>query len=141
MDDVADGLFVGTLADAGDWERVRESGIEVIVSLTHGDPEGGFPPSATVRNHPMTDGPQNERAAFEAAVSAVRDGLDAGETLLVHCRSGASRSPAVAATALALERATDLETAFQQVVTRRDAVDPHPALVRQAARVFTERRR
>lgn len=138
MDEVASGLFIGTLADAGDAERLRERGIDVVVSLTHGAPDGGFPSGTTVRSHPMTDGPQNERAAFEAAVSAVRAGLDADETLLVHCQSGASRSPTVAATALALEQEIDLETAFQRVTERRDAVDPHPALVRQAARVVTD---
>lgn len=138
MDEVGDGLFVGTFTDASDAECLAEHGIELLVSLTHARPNGDS--LSTVRTHPMTDGPQNERSAFEAAVGSVRAGLDAETTLLVHCQSGASRSPAVAATALALERESDLETAFRRVAERRDAVDPHPALVRQAARVYTASR-
>lgn len=136
MDEVASGLFVGTVADASDAERLLERGIELVVSLTHAGPNGEF--ASTVQRHPMTDGPQNERSTFEAAVRTVRSGLDADATLLVHCQSGASRSPAVAATALALERELDLEVAFRRVAERRDTVDPHPALVRQAARVYTD---
>ena len=140
MDAVANGLFVGTLADAGDTEAVRERGIELLVSLTHGRPESGFPTAVTVRRHSMTDGPRNERAAFRAAVNAVRSGLAAETPVLVHCQSGASRSPAVAATAIAVEQGVELETAFEQVAARRDATDPHPALVRQAASVYAEYR-
>lgn len=137
MDEVAEGLFVGTLADAGDATELRKRDIAEIVSLTHEAPPDGFPAAATVRRVPMTDGPQNEQSAFETAAEAVRSRLDAGVPVLVHCRSGASRSPAVAATALALERRVDLENAFQQVAERRDAVDPHPALVRRAASVYS----
>ena len=54
------------------------------------------------------------------------------------CAAGASRSPTVAATALALVQELDLEDAIQQVADRREAVDPHEALLRQAAHVYTQ---
>jgi hypothetical protein len=44
----------------------------------------------------------------------------------------------VAATALALARDMDLEDALQQVADNRAAVDPHEALLRQAAHVYTQ---
>ncbi len=84
----------------------------------------------------MMDGPQNSRDAFETAVGEVLARLDAGEVSLVHCLAGGSRSPAVAATALAIHTNSDLTTVFQQIQDRRPAVDPHDALFRQAATVY-----
>ena len=52
--------------------------------------------------------------------------------LLVHCSAGAPRSPSVAAAALARHEVVEVEAAFDRVASRREAVDPHPALVRRA---------
>jgi len=139
VDEIASGLFVGTTADAGDGSRLHECGVTAVVSLTHADPQGGYPDGVTVVEVPMVDGPQNERAAFDRAVTAVASRLDEGG-VLVHCSAGASRSPAVAATALALSEGIGLDEAFRRVAARRDAVDPHDALVRRAASVFVDRR-
>ncbi|OSP08266.1 hypothetical protein B9H04_06800 [Halorubrum ezzemoulense DSM 17463] len=137
MDEVAEGLFVGTVDDAGATERLYERGITTIVSVIRGAPAGGYPADVTVVTVPMLDGPQNDLERFEQAVSHVLSVLQTDESLLVHCSAGASRSPAVAATALALADDIGLEAAVDQLVTRRSAVDPHEALIRQAARVYT----
>jgi protein-tyrosine phosphatase len=138
MDEVADGLFVGTVDDAGDNALLRTHSIVTIVSLTHSDPDGGLPADVTVENIPMKDGPRNDQQRFNRAVTYVLSCLKTGDNLLVHCSAGASRGPAVAATALALYDEIGLEAAFEQVAKRRNAVDPHEALVRQAARVYTQ---
>jgi atypical dual specificity phosphatase len=140
MDEVADGLFVGTVEDAGDEALVREHNIAIIVSLTYGQPDGGFPADLTVEKVPMRDGPRNDQQNFDRAVTHVLSGLKTEDNLLVHCSAGASRSPAVAATALALYDEIGLETAFEQVAKHRKAVDPHDAVVRQAARVYLQHR-
>lgn len=140
MDEVATGLFVGTVEDAGSPSRLGRHDVTTIVSLTHRGPDAGFPSDVTVVEVPMTDGPRNEATKLERAVDELASRLDAGETVLVHCSAGASRSPAVAATALALERGIGLDTAFDQVTDRRSEADPHDALVRQAARVYTDSR-
>jgi len=135
MDEVAPRLYVGTDDDAADAAALRERGVTTVVSLTHRTPEP-TPDGVAVVEAPMLDGPRNDRGAFAEAVSAVRTALDDGETVLVHCAAGASRSPAVAAAALALHEDRSLEDAFEQVAARRDAADPHPALVRQAVHVL-----
>ena len=86
----------------------------------------------------MVDGPQNDTQTFERAVIETLQRVDEGDRVLVHCSAGASRSPAVAATALALHTQIGLEAAFEQVANRRDAIDPHETVVRQAARVYTQ---
>jgi len=136
MDAVAQGLFVGTAEDASDASTLRDHDIAVVVSLTHTGPPGDIPADVTLVNVPMMDGPQNSRTAFETAVGDVLSRLDAGEVTLVHCSAGASRSPAVAATALAIHTNRDLTTVFEQIQDRRPVADPHDALLRQAATVY-----
>lgn len=140
MDEVADGLFVGTIEDAGNRALLREMGIDRIVSVTHSEPDGGFPATLPVANVPMVDGPRNDQEQFERAVTRVLSCLDTGDDLLVHCSAGASRSPAVAATAIALYDDIRLEVAFEQIWTRREVTDPHEAVVRQAALVYNQYR-
>ena len=84
----------------------------------------------------MMDGPRNKQETFRTAVEAVLAGLDRGETTLVHCSRGASRSPSVAATAVALHTESSIEEAFELIVELRDEFDAHPALVRQAVSVY-----
>jgi len=140
MDEVVEGLFVGTIGDAGDEALLCEYDIEAIVSLTHEGPDGGFPSGRTVVRLPMKDGPRNDQQVFRRAVTRVLSHLRAGDEVLVHCSAGASRSPAVAATALALDNDVGLETAFERVADRRNATDPHEAVIRQAARIYTQHR-
>lgn len=137
MNEVANGLFLGTLEDAGNSSLLDEQGISAIVSLTYTEPEDGFPEDKTVSRWPMMDGPQNSREQFEQAVAVVEAHLDQETGVLVHCSAGASRSPAVAATALALYSRLELEEAFKQISDRRTAVEPHEALIQQAARVYS----
>lgn len=124
MDEVANGLFVGTLEDAGNKSILDEHGVSAVVSLTHAEPGSGFPEDKTVTRWPMMDGPQNSQEQFEQAVADVEAYLLQETEVLVHCSAGASRSPAVAATALALSPNTELEHAFKQISDRRTAVEP-----------------
>ena len=138
MDHVAESLFVGTIEDAGTEPLLENHGIETVVSLTHSPPDTGFPESVSVKQVPLTDGPQNDRAQFNEAVDVLVSVLESGETVLVHCSRGASRSPSVAATALGITQETGIEQAFEQVAEHRDACDPHKAPVRQAVSIYQE---
>ncbi|WP_253739218.1 dual specificity protein phosphatase family protein [Halohasta salina] len=138
MDRVAESLFVGTIEDAGTGPLLENHGTETVVSLTHSPPDTGFPESVSVKQVPLTDGPQNDRAQFNEAVDVLVSALESGETVLVHCSRGASRSPSVAATALAITQDIGIKEAFEQVAEHREACDPHEALVRQAVAVYQE---
>ena len=138
MDRVAESLFVGTIEDAGTGPLLENHGIETVVSLAHSPPDTRFPESVSVKQVPLTDGPQNDRAQFNEAVDVLVSALESGETVLVHCSRGASRSPSVAATALAITQDIGIKEAFEQVAEHREACDPHEALVRQAVAVYQE---
>ncbi len=138
MDEVSTNLFVGTVTDAGDEEMLEQHDVDRVVSLTHRDPAEGFPDDVSVSQCAMMDGPQNQRDVFHSAVEQCLSGLERGEIILVHCSRGASRSPSVAAAALALDAGMDIAASFDLIGTRRDEVDPHEALVRQAVQVYRE---
>ncbi|MFD1643998.1 dual specificity protein phosphatase family protein [Halohasta litorea] len=102
MDRGAESLFVDTIEDTGTGLLLENHGIETVVSLTHSPPDTGFLESVSVRQVPLTDGRQNDRVQFNEAVDVLVSALESGETVLVHCSRGASRSPSVAATAIAI---------------------------------------
>lgn len=137
MDQVAPDLFVGTHADSAATQRLDEHHITTVVSLTHKSPEHSNQ-AIDIHSIPLIDGPKNDHDQFTKAVQQTVTAINQGECVLVHCSAGASRSPTVAATALALIEEIDLQNAIQQVADNRDAVDPHEALLRQAAHVYTE---
>ncbi|ELZ49730.1 Dual specificity protein phosphatase [Halorubrum distributum JCM 9100] len=137
MDEVTAGLFVGTVSDAEAGGLLEDRGIDVVVSLTHDDPDTGTVARVDV---PMTDGPRNESESFVAAAETVVERREAGQRVLVHCSAGASRSPAVAAAATTRLTDRDLGEAFEQVLARRPEVDPHDALIRRAATFATQER-
>jgi protein-tyrosine phosphatase len=135
MDEVASALYVGSINDADSQSRLAEHRISVIVSLTHAEPGTGFSSDVTVIRIPMMDGPQNDHQTFVRAVNETLTRWEAGDRVLVHCSAGASRSPAVAATVVSLSTDRTLESVFQQLKQRRAVVEPHEALLRQAASV------
>ena len=138
MDEVADGVFVGTTEDASDEALLHEYNIATVVSVTHGEPRSGFLSDMTVENVPLIDGPQNDSQAFAEAVRTVVAHRESGDRVLVHCSAGASRSPSVAATAIACRSETTLNDSFNQVLERRPETDPHDALVRRAVEFINE---
>jgi protein-tyrosine phosphatase len=135
---VAADLFVGTRADATDEQHLETQGITTVISLIHENLDLSEP-AIDIHAIPLIDGPQNSRDRFTEAVTETVTALADNECVLVHCAAGASRSPTVAATALALYQDIELGDAIQQVADNRADVDPHEALLRQAAHVYTER--
>jgi len=131
MDEVADGIFVGTESDAGDKSLLRKHGVDTVISLTHSNPDTG---NVTRLDVPMIDGPQNDSEVFAEAVSKAIEHRKSGHTILIHCSAGASRSPSIAATAISHLTEKDLNEAFNQVIEQTSETDPHEALVRQAAK-------
>jgi protein-tyrosine phosphatase len=132
MDQVFPEIYVGTELDASDEQLLRKHGVDIVVSLTHSNPDTG---NVTRLDVPMIDGPQNDSEVFAEAVSKVIEHRESGRTILTHCSAGASRSPSVAATAISNLTGKDLNEAFNQVIERRPETDPHDALVRQAVKL------
>lgn len=83
---------------------------------------------ATTHHCPLVDGPDAEWRRFAAAADTTRDLLRRDGSVLVHCRSGVSRSSALVATALAAEAEQSFRDALTLVQRYRPVAMPHPAL-------------
>jgi hypothetical protein len=81
----------------------------------------------------IPDGP-HDYSRFEAAVDYVVRSIERGDTVLVHCQAGVSRSAAVATTALVSVSEDSLREAFDRVRAVRANVNPHPELQRSMER-------
>ncbi|WP_075936324.1 dual specificity protein phosphatase family protein [Halosegnis longus] len=122
MQNVAPGLFIADIQQAGDQHRYDTHEISDVVKLTHEPPDGGYPQAVSVHDHPMVDGPQNDRDSLAQAVQTTVDRLTADRRVVVHCSAGASRSVAVAGAALALVHEVSFDAALDTI---RETTQPH----------------
>lgn len=131
MQRVTDDLYIGSATDAADHTRYTEYGIDAVVNLAYDAPDGGYPGHVTVHQHAFDDGPDAYSGTFHDAVTTVLNLLDAGNTVLVHCHRGISRSGSVAAAVIAARTDTSVTDAVEQIAAVTGE-EPHPALVSYA---------
>lgn len=136
MKQVAPDLYVGGLEDAGETEVLKRQEITAVLKLTHAAPETPYPDTVTVADHPLVDGPQNDFGAFQDAVDRLTALRETGETVLVHCSAGSSRSGAIVAAALAEMERTDIDSALDRIQREKSDIEPHPALLEHARRTL-----
>jgi atypical dual specificity phosphatase len=82
----------------------------------------------TTHHRPLTDGPGNEWAVFEAAVDTARTLHRRNGSVLVNCKAGISRSTTIIATTLAAEEDRAFRDALAIVQDARPYAMPNPAL-------------
>lgn len=129
MNRVRDGLYVGSLKEAGDRERIERKGFTAINKLTHKEPPIPYPKTVDVVQTPMIDRNIGKRENFEEGVRGVLHSLENGEKAFVHCSAGVSRTPITTATALAIHDEIELDEALEDVrdAMRGDHTDPAAA--------------
>jgi len=127
-------IYVGDIEDASDHEGIREAGISTVVKLTNREPTQGYPKEVDVVRHPMMDGPRNEKERFSRAVESITELLKDGESVLVHCAAGKSRSVTVTAAALSIVEENTFEESLDAVRRCRD-INAHPALIKRGKKV------
>jgi protein-tyrosine phosphatase len=94
-------LWIGTARDARDMLAIHEAGIEAVVDLAMDEPPVQPTRELVYLRFPIVDNDGNALWVLRGAVSAVVELLAARVPTLVACSAGASRSPAVAAIAIA----------------------------------------
>ncbi|THH09107.1 hypothetical protein EW145_g2239, partial [Phellinidium pouzarii] len=62
---------------------------------------------------------------LDGAVCFIRERLNSGENVLVHCQQGISRSPAIVLAYLMRDRALSYDAALQIVKARRKCIKPN----------------
>ncbi|MDY6770647.1 MAG: dual specificity protein phosphatase [Candidatus Nanohaloarchaea archaeon] len=136
MDEVADGIFIGSYEDAMDEDAIRARGITTVINLSKRDSPAT---DQAVRHVPLDDSATVDGEQFKEAVDAALTAHEDGP-VLIHCNMGVSRSTAVAATVIAIEKEKELRDVLRNIEQERPQANPHPALVEQAQQLLEERR-
>jgi protein-tyrosine phosphatase len=110
-----------------------------VVTLAYMDfLELGLPEASTTGDTLLfKDGP-HDYEKFEAAVDYVLDALEAGDTVLVHCQAGISRSGGVCSAALAIHKDLPGEQALSIVQQARSEVHPESEIRASMKRYIDE---
>lgn len=95
-------IRVGSVADGHDLRALLASGVGAVVDLALNEPPAKLTRELVYCRFPLVDGAGNPPWLLRAAVEAVAGFVRAGVPTLVFCGAGMSRSPAVAAVALAV---------------------------------------
>lgn len=128
-------LYFADIEQADDPAEYGRNGIESVIQLTHCDPERGYPGDVEVYSYPMLDGPRNSLETMSDAVSKAVTLLEGGETVVVHCSAGESRSVGVCMAAVAAFRDVEFDQGWE-VVESVKPVRAHPAIVENAQAAF-----
>jgi protein-tyrosine phosphatase len=94
-------LWLGHVGDVADLRKVLDAGIAALVDLALNEPPPRIPRDLIYCRFPLVDGVGNDTALLRFAVRTVAGLLADRTPTLVYCTAGMSRSPAVAAAALA----------------------------------------
>src|SRR5438128_271779 len=95
-------LWLGHAGDGRDFRRLFDSGIKALIDLAMEEPPTQPPRELIYCRFPLLDGAGNDAQLLLLATQTVMALLQRHVPTLVCCANGMSRSPAIAAAALAL---------------------------------------
>ena len=133
-------LWIGNAGDARDPRGLFDLGFSAVVDLAVDEPPAVLPREMIYCRIPLVDSDGNSDSTLKFAVQTVVGLLAAGKQTIVACSAGMSRSPAIAAAALAVTRETDPDDVLSEVGHAR-ALEVSPPLWEQLTRLIPEVRR
>ena len=136
---VPEELWIGSAADLGNVVAVVQAGVAGVVDLAVELSMPTFPRGMTYCRFPVTDGQQDSPAVLRAAIETVVALLRAELPTLVCCGAGMSRSPAVAAGALAILRGGNPDDHLRRIALGHPH-DISPQLWQEVRRICQESR-
>jgi len=137
---IPDLLWIGNALEARDVRSVVSLDVRAVIDLADSEPSIQYPRELVYCRLPLNDGLSNDSATVRVAVYATVEFIKAQVPTLVTCTGGMSRSPAIAAAAIALVERINPDEALLRVVS----AGPHdvsPALWSSIKKLvfFTER--
>lgn len=135
MDEVYPCVFVGNANHAVAESKNRS--VECIITLcTFKIANASY--ANTDEFIPFDDDETASEMQLTKAVSTVVSKINSGETTLVHCNAGISRSPTVVATAIAVYEKSSFEDGWNRVVEVRPKANQNPVLVEKVEKNYPE---
>src|SRR5687767_11569976 len=108
-------LWLGNAADGRDYRAMLDAGVAAVVQIAAEEPALQPPRDLIYCRYPLVDSPGNEPKLVELAVTAVVNLLEKRVPLLLCCGMGMSRTPALAAIAMALVYQETPEECLQRI--------------------------
>lgn len=122
-------LWFGNAGDAADVRGVLDAGIEAVVQVAAEEPPLALPRDVIYCHIPLVDGAGNPPKLLKLAVGLLAGLIESGTPTLICCSSGLSRSPALAAAALARRRPDQGDAeAWLARIAAHQRLDVSPAL-------------
>ena len=127
-------LWLGNAGDDRDCQRLLDTGIQAVVQLAAEESVLDLPRDLVYCRFPLVDGPGNDWKRLQLAITTVANLLEKKVPTLVVCGAGLSRSPVIAAAAIALVFQQPADECLKQVAEHFPA-DVAPALWDEVKRV------
>jgi len=132
-------LWLGHAEDGRDYRRILDAGIQAIVQLALEELPLQPPRELICCRFPLLDGPGNDANLLALATATVANLLGRGVPMLLCCGAGMSRSPAIAAAALATACGETPDQCLKRVAEHHPA-DVLPGLWNELKGVLDARR-
>jgi protein-tyrosine phosphatase len=120
-------LWLGHAGDGRDFRQLFEAGIQASVQLAAEEPDIQVPRELIHVHIPLLDGPGNRAELLALAIRTVAALLALRVPTLVWCGAGLSRSPSIAAAALAMTSGEPLGESLRRIGEHRPC-DVSPGL-------------
>ncbi len=112
-----DCLFVGNAMDARDLRLLADQRIAVVVDLAINEPPAQLARDMIYCRFPLNDGDGNPNATIELAIRCVVALIEHNIRTLLACSAGMSRSPAIAAAAMAIQTRTSPDACLTAIAS------------------------
>ncbi len=137
---ITEDLFIGTTPESGDYERLRELGVTLVINMRVERRPAADPGTPEMRRLwlPTFDSPliPIPMRAFHRGVEAALETIRSGGKVYVHCAAGVHRSVAMAA-AILIAQGHSLEAAIQRIKAHRETADPDIWYIRRRIEKFS----
>ena len=138
LSQITDDLYLSSLPKSEHVEHILSLGVRMVVSMTvYRAPSVYRRPPMQFVHCPSLDTPLTPIPIFilSRGVSAVLPVIEAGESILVHCKSGVHRSVAMASCIL-IARGYSADSAMSLIKEKRDKADPYVPYIRKRIEKF-----
>jgi protein-tyrosine phosphatase len=117
-----------------------DAGITAVVDVAYEEPPAGLPRQLIYCRFPLNDGGGNDALILLQALQTLVDLLTAGTRTIVACSAGMSRSPTIAAHALAFHLSQKPDDVIIRIAERK-SLEIKPALWNDVGKVYSRIRR
>jgi hypothetical protein len=129
-------LWLGHVGDVRDVHGVLAADILAVVDLALNGPPASVTRELVYCRFPLIDGPGNPRWLLQAAIETVTCLLRCDTPTLVYCSAGLSRSPCIAAAAIARVRGCSAAEGLS-IALQSGVADVSPGLWSEVQEVLT----